>query len=112
MARQLRPFFVFGAFLPDGEHGSGRGDCVDVGGCCPEQGERPDPDGEIEQFSPTGPGHAEFNRKRLAEIEACAAIRCSAFEPRLTASAVTEHSRTEQTSWNDFVMLSRHAGIE
>jgi len=62
MARQLRPFFVFGAFLPDSEHGSGRGECVDGGGCCPEQGEQPDPDGEIEQFSPTGPGQVEFNR--------------------------------------------------
>ena len=66
MARQLRPFFVFGAFLPDSEHGSGTGDCVDGGGCCPEQGERPDPDGEIEQFSPTGPGQVEFNMWRLA----------------------------------------------
>ena len=58
--------FVFGAFLPDSEHGSGTGDCVDGGGCCPEQGERPDPDGEIEQFSPTGPGQVEFNMWRLA----------------------------------------------
>jgi hypothetical protein len=36
-----------GAFLPDGEHGSGAGDCVDGGGRCPEKGERPDPAEEI-----------------------------------------------------------------
>jgi len=38
MARQLRPFFSIGALLPDFEHGSGVGDCLDGGGCCPEQG--------------------------------------------------------------------------
>jgi hypothetical protein len=49
MARQLRPFFLsIGAFLPDFEHGSGLGDCVDVGGRCPEEGERPDPAGDSE----------------------------------------------------------------
>jgi len=50
MAWQLRPIFLSGAFLPDQEHGSGIGDCADGGGCCPEKGERPDPDGEIELF--------------------------------------------------------------
>src|SRR5437879_2673530 len=36
-----------GAFLPDGERGSGPGDCVDGGGRYPEK-ERPDPAAEIE----------------------------------------------------------------
>ena len=32
MAWQLRPIFLTGAFLPDFEHGSGNGDCIDGGG--------------------------------------------------------------------------------
>ena len=66
MARQLRPHFFSGVFLPENKQGSGSGDGVDGGGCCPEKGERPDPDGEIDKVSPTGPGQVEFNLGRLA----------------------------------------------
>jgi hypothetical protein len=34
---QLRSILLNGAFLPDSEHGSGIGDCMNGGGHCPEK---------------------------------------------------------------------------
>jgi hypothetical protein len=64
VAWQLRPIFLIGAFLPDFEHGSGIGDCVDGGGHCPGKDNGPTPAGETEQVSSTGPGQVEFNGER------------------------------------------------
>ena len=40
-----------GAFLPDQEHGSGFGDCVDGGGRCPEKENGPTPLGRLRGFA-------------------------------------------------------------
>ena len=57
--------FSLGAFLPDKEHGSGIGDCIDGGGIVLKR-IRADPAGEIVRVSPTGPSQVEFNVERLA----------------------------------------------
>jgi hypothetical protein len=43
-----------GAFLPDPEHGSGIGDCVDGGGHCPEKDNGPTPLGRLSRFRQPG----------------------------------------------------------
>src|SRR6266576_6517666 len=52
-------FFLTGAFLPDFEHGSGIGDCVYGGGCCPEKDDGPTPLGRLSSFR--RPGRAALN---------------------------------------------------
>ena len=52
-------FFLTGAFLPDFEHGSGIGDCVYGGGCCPEKDNGPTPLGRLSSFR--RPGRAALN---------------------------------------------------
>jgi hypothetical protein len=54
MAGQLRPIFLIGAFLPDFEHGSGIGDCVDGGGHGPEKDDGPTPLGRLSRFRQPG----------------------------------------------------------
>jgi len=52
-------FFLTGAFLPDFEHGSGIGDCVYGGRCCPEKDNGPTPLGRLSSFR--RPGRAALN---------------------------------------------------
>ena len=60
MAWQLRcPCFLNGAFVPDFEHGSGIGDCVDGGGHGPETDHGPTPLGRLSRFR--RPGQATLN---------------------------------------------------
>ena len=56
---------LFGAFLPDVKHGSGVGDWIDGGGHSLKK-ERPDPAGETEKVSPTGPSQVEFKVGKVA----------------------------------------------
>ena len=60
-------FFLTGAFLPDFEHGSGIGDCVYGGGCCPEKDNGPTPLGRLSSFR--RPGRAALNLTWRGEHE-------------------------------------------
>ena len=77
MAWQLRPILLIGAFLPDSEHGSGIGDCMDGGGHCPEKGEfngerlamklKPKEKPKEVTGHPTQPHWHDMNRKQRRE---------------------------------------------
>jgi len=59
VAWQLRSILLIGAFLPDSEHGSGIGDCMDGGGRCPEKGNGLTPLGRLSRLRQ--PGLATLN---------------------------------------------------
>ena len=52
MTWQLRSILLNGAFLPDSEHGSGIGDCMNGGGHCPEKGNGLDGTGTFTPLDP------------------------------------------------------------
>jgi hypothetical protein len=69
MAWQLRPVFPNGAFVPDFEHGSGTGDCVDGGGHCPETDNGLTPLGRLSRLRQPGQAVLNLARKRQHETQ-------------------------------------------
>lgn len=65
MAWQLRPAFPNVAFVPDFEHGSVIGDCVDGGGQCPETDNGLTPLGRLSRLRQ--PGQAVLNLTRKCQ---------------------------------------------